>query len=276
VNPANPDHPSAAVGSTALSLDGVGCIRGTRTLLHPTSLTLGGGELVALLGANGAGKSTLVRCALGLDAEATGRATIDGTDIRRLPPRERAQRVAYLPQQRTLAWPVRVQDVVALGRFAWGAPPSGALSGRDGAAVARAIRQCDLQGMERRRCDTLSGGELARVHCARALAAETPLLIADEPVAELDPRHQHEVMSLIRHYVDNGNGALVVLHDINLAARYADRLLWLREGSVVADGGVAETLSSERLQQVYGVTATVSRATSGHLAVEITGVAPPA
>ena len=117
---------------------------------------------------------------------------------------------------------------------------------------------CDLTELSARSVDTLSGGEQARVHIARALAANAPLLIADEPVAALDPRHQFRVMDLIKSYVQNNGGALVVLHDIGLAAKYADRLIWMKDGHIIADGTVAQTLNAERLAEVYGVRAEVS------------------
>jgi iron complex transport system ATP-binding protein len=169
---------------------------------------------------------------------------------------ERARTVAYLPQQRPLAWPNAVRDVVALGRFAYGAAP-GRLSREDAEAVDRAVALCDLSAFVSRAADTLSGGELARMHCARAFAAETPLLIADEPVAALDPRHQFRIMDIIRSYVERGGGALVVLHDMSLAARYATRLIWMKDGRIVANGTPAETLTPERLADIYGVQARI-------------------
>jgi len=214
---------------------------GAKTLVDNASFSLGGGELVALLGPNGAGKTTLLRAALGFAKTTLGQVALDGADITALSPIARARRMAYLPQIRPLAWPNRVRDIVALGRYSHG----GALGklGKD---------------------DAKSGGELARVHCARAFAAGAPLLIADEPVAALDPRHQHRVMTLVKEYVANeeGNstrGALVVLHDIALAAKYADRLIWMKDGLIVADGTPQDTLTTTRLAEVYGVSARVEK-----------------
>lgn len=225
-------------------------------LVGEANLSLAQGELVALLGPNGAGKTSLLRSALGLLKRATGDALLDGTDSEKLSPMQRARQVAYLPQQRPLAWPNTVRDVVALGRFAYGAAP-GRLSAIDSVAVERAIALCDLTALVDRHTDTLSGGELARVHCARAFAANAPLLIADEPVAALDPRHQYLVMDMIRHFVEEGGGALVVLHDIALAARYATRMVWMKDGHIIADGTPDETLTEDRLAEVYGVRARV-------------------
>ncbi|MEO1966323.1 ABC transporter ATP-binding protein [Hyphomonas sp.] len=230
---------------------------GATTLVNGANLQLVPGELVALLGPNGAGKTSLLKAALGLEKRSAGFARLDGSDSAKLSPIERARRVAYLPQQRPLAWPNTVRDVVALGRYAYGAAP-GHLSPEDAAAVDQAIKRCDLTELTDRQTDTLSGGELARVHCARAFAADAPLLVADEPVAALDPRHQFRIMDIVREYVDGGCGALVVLHDISLAARYATRIVWMKDSCIIADGAPEDTLTPERLADIYGVRATVS------------------
>jgi iron complex transport system ATP-binding protein len=224
------------------------------TLVDSASFTLSPGELVILLGPNGAGKTSLIRTALGLQAPTAGTATLNGADTDQLSPSARARQVAYLPQIRPLAWPNQVQDVVALGRFSHGAV-LGKLTGSDAVAVDEAIAACDLTHLANRSTDSLSGGELARVHCARAFATQARLLIADEPTAALDPRHQFRILDLIKTFVDEGGGALLVLHDIELAARYATRLIWMKDGKIVADGTPADTLTAERLSDVYRVTA---------------------
>ncbi|MFC7290425.1 ABC transporter ATP-binding protein [Hirschia litorea] len=228
----------------------------TASLLEDASFTLQQGELVVLLGPNGAGKSTLLRAALGLIKPSAGCATLNDIDVQQLSPIERARGVSYLPQIRPLAWPNNVKDVIALGRFSHGAN-MGNLSETDEHAVNQALDACDLEHLTHRNADTLSGGELARVHCARIFAAQAPLVIADEPVAALDPRHQFRVMDLFSEYVKRGNGALIVLHDINLAARYADRFIWMKDGKISADGPPLETLSEARLEDIYGVNSKV-------------------
>lgn len=225
-------------------------------LVSAASFALNTGELVVLLGPNGAGKTSLIRGVLNLDRPAAGTALLGGKSLAALTPSQRAREIAYLPQIRPLAWPNRVRDIVALGRFSHGAA-MGKLSSEDDAAVSSALASCDLLHLEHRGADTLSGGELARVHCARAFASECPLLIADEPTASLDPRHQFRILDLIKAYVDAGGGALLVLHDIELAARYATRLIWMKDGKIVADGPVEDTLTEERLAEVYSVQATV-------------------
>lgn len=226
------------------------------TLVDAANYQLSPGEFVVLLGPNGAGKTSLIRASLGLERASQGTANLDGKDAFNLSPIERARQIAYLPQSRPLAWPNQVRDVVALGRFSHGAA-LGRLKSDDAAAVDRAIAACDLAHLAHRNADTLSGGELARMHCARAFAAEAPLLIADEPTAALDPRHQFRILDMITAFVNSGGGALVVLHDIQLAVRYASRLIWMKDGRIVADGSPEATLTPHQLETIYGIRARV-------------------
>lgn len=237
---------------------------GDAHLIDDASFTLSQGELVVLLGPNGAGKTSLIRAALGLQSPSSGSATLDDIETLNLSPSQRARKIAYLPQLRPLAWPNQVRDIVSLGRFSHGAV-LGKLTGSDARAVDQAIAACDLERLAHRSTDSLSGGELARVHCARAFATEAPLLIADEPTAALDPRHQFRILDLIQSYVQSGGGALLVLHDIELAARYATRLIWMKDGKVVADGPPSATLTVERLSDVYGIAARIE---NGHIIME--------
>ena len=239
------------------------------TLVHQASFALTPGRLIALLGPNGAGKSTLLRASLGLINGAAGEALLDGAPIASWSPIERARRISYLPQIRPLAWPARTYDVAALGRFAYGGAPA-RLSDEDRAAISAALAGCDLTHLADRAADTLSGGELARLHCARAFATGAPLLIADEPAAALDPLHQFSIMTLIRRFVDDGGGALVVLHDAALAARYADEIIWMQSGRIVDAGPASDQITAERMAQIYGVRATILDSADG-LAVQLHG-----
>lgn len=241
---------------TELCAENIGVFAGDVALVEGASMNLKPGELVVMLGPNGAGKTTLLRASLGLTKMTAGRATLGGTEIGSLSAMQRAKLVSYLPQRRPLAWPNTVRDVVSLGRFSHGVA-LGKLGRADALAVNQAIESCDLDHLAHRETDTLSGGELARVHVARAFAAQAPLLIADEPIAALDPRHQLSILELIRKYVDNGGGALLVLHEIDLAVRFADRLVWMNGGRIVANGSPAETCTEQQLRDVYGVNATV-------------------
>lgn len=241
---------------TELRIDDLWMTAKGNVLVEGANLTIKRGEFCVLLGPNGAGKTSLIRGGLGLEQPSAGSAFLGGVDTRTLKPAERARSLAYLPQIRPLAWPNRVRDIIALGRFSFGAAP-GRLKQQDAIAVENALTACGLTELADRTADTLSGGELARMHCARAFAAEAPLLIADEPTAALDPRHQFRILDLISDYVRNGGGALVVLHDLHLAAQYATRMVWMKRGKIVADGTVEDTLSEERLENVFGVRAQV-------------------
>ncbi|MEM7781089.1 MAG: ABC transporter ATP-binding protein [Pseudomonadota bacterium] len=241
-----------------------------KALVLDASFALEPGALTVLVGPNGAGKTTLLRLALGLLKPDSGSAMLDGEDVTALAPVQRARKVAYLPQQRPLVWPQPVRDIVALGRFAFGAMP-GRLSEEDEAATARAIAACDLEGFEERAADTLSGGELSRVHLARALAAQTPFLVADEPVAALDPRYQHEVLRKFCEAASKGKSLLAVVHDLSLAARYADRLIWMKGGRIVADGTPRETITPDRLREVFGIEARVGADADDALSLDIIG-----
>ena len=252
---------------TELSLSNIGVSITGKVILESINLELNSGELVVLLGANGAGKSSLLRSALGLAQVSTGESLIDEQLVTTLSSANRAKKVAYLPQKRPLAWPIKVFDVVSLGRYAYGVN-LGRLKNDDLEFVEAAITSCGLEQLRNRRVDTLSGGEAARVHVARAFAANAALLLADEPTAALDPKHQLDVMQLIRRYVDMGGGALVVGHEASLAARFADRLVWMREGKIVEDGTVKETMTAATMAKIYGVSAQISEV-AGHTNVSI-------
>ena len=241
---------------TKLSVENLSVTIDGTELVSPASFTLTPGELVIMLGPNGAGKTLTLQHAIGLERPSGGSATLSGQDTHAMRPMTRAQYLTYLPQTRPLAWPLRARDLVALGRFAHGTR-LGKLSPEDENAIATAMQACDIAHLANRKASTLSGGELARVHCARAFAATTPLLIADEPVAALDLRHQYGIMNLFRTYVSQGGGALIVLHDVALAAKFADRLIWMQDGQIIADGRVTDTLTEQRLADVYAIKAKI-------------------
>ena len=226
------------------------------SVIHDISMEIPAGELVCLIGPNGAGKSSLMRCLAGLHAPSEGEILLKGKTLAGYGPSDRARLISYLPQTRPLAWPIRVSDAVALGRFAYGAS-TGRLNVADREAVEKAIKDCDLTGFENRRTDTLSGGELARVHLARAIASEAPLILADEPLAALDPKHQLRLMRLMKRFTSAGGSALLVLHDIALAAQFSDRLVWMRDGKIVEAGTPAKTLTRDTMRAVFDVCAQI-------------------
>lgn len=231
---------------TLLCLTDVTVTRGARPVVNKASLSIGAGELVGLIGPNGAGKTSLMRAALGL-LNHQGHSSLAV-----LSPAQRARHAAWLPQTREIAWPVTVETLVALGRL----PHLGSgqsLAPQDRDAVARALVRTDLTWAAQRRVTELSGGEQARALLARALAQETPLLLADEPVAGLDPSHAIAAMDAFAALAEQGHGVLVALHDLALAARHCTRLVVMRKGEIVGDGPPAEILSGTVLRNVFGV-----------------------
>jgi iron complex transport system ATP-binding protein len=213
------------------------------------------GELAVLIGPNGAGKTTLARALAGL-IPAEGRIAIEGRSLASLSPRQRAQRISYLPQGHVFHWPMAVAAIVALGRHPHADVFSG-LSEADRAAVDRALLATDTVPFAARAVTTLSGGERARVALARALASEAPILIADEPTVSLDPRHQLVVMELLAHVARKGAAVLAIVHDLTLAARFADRILVMQQGRLNAQGPAREVLTPERIASVFGVEAEI-------------------
>lgn len=241
---------------TELTLRNLTVLRGPCPVVDDVSLRVGPGECVGLIGPNGAGKTTLMRAALGI-LPYRGR-----SNLAEIGPRARAKAAAWLPQQRDIAWPIAVETLVMLGRvphLAAGQTPRDA----DRTAVATALAEMGLTGFEARPATALSGGEQARVLIARALAQQTPLLLADEPIAGLDPAHQIGTMSLFADLATRGKGLLVSLHDLSLAARHCTRLLLLHQGRLEADGAPEAVLTPENLARVFGIEADLTRDADG-------------
>ena len=245
----------------SLIATGVSVSRGGRTVVRNISLEIVPGTVTAIIGPNGSGKSTLLSALAGMLSPATGLIECGGRPITMFTAAERARRIAYLPQTRTLAWPVSVRTVVALGRYAYGASPS-RLSPADAAAVNNALADCGLEALADRPADALSGGEAARMHLARTLATGAPILLVDEPAANLDPRHQLEVAALLKRHAkaDAPAAVVVVMHDLALAARIADRLVCLNDGAAIADGPPERALTTDLLRAAFGVDGDVSHA----------------
>ena len=247
-------------------LDAVSVALGARRVVDNVSADLAGG-VIGLIGPNGAGKSTLVRAIAGL-VPAEGAILIDGAPVAALAPGERARRIAYLPQGQTVHWPLTVERLVALGRLPHLAPFAQPAEG-DAQAIEHALERTELQALRDRPIDALSGGERARVLLARALTVEAPLLLADEPLAALDPAHQIEVMALLRAEAARGATVIAVLHDLTLAARWCDRLLLIDHGRLVADGEPAGVLTADRIGSVYHVSAFIGEAQGEPLIVPL-------
>ncbi len=227
---------------------------GNQKIVRGVDLNVRRGEVLGLLGPNGAGKSTLLRAVLQLIPTQRGNIELEGAPLNSVPVEQRARRVAYLAQQGPVNWPLTVERLVALGRFPH-RPGWQRLTVEDRSVVERILDQTDLRKLGERTVTTLSGGERTRVLLARALAVGAPLLLADEPVAALDPAHQLQIMQLLRDYCDEDHAVIVVIHDLTLAARFCHRLALMHEGAIVAVGSARAVLTPENLASVYNIDA---------------------
>ncbi len=223
-------------------------LRGPCPVLDQVSLTARPGEMLGLLGPNGAGKTTLLRTLSALEQPASGDVLYDGKTAHELGRRELGRTVSYLAQSGNIHWPMMVEHVVALGRLPHDHNPQ-----KDAAAIARAMEAAEISGLAGRTTGTLSGGERMRVLLARALAVEGKVLLADEPVAALDPYHQLHVMELLAAQAHAGVTVVVVLHDLTLAARFCHRVALAHRGKLVATGTPQDVLTPERLRAIYGI-----------------------
>ncbi len=218
------------------------------------AFSIAAGERVALIGANGAGKTTLLRAALGFVTPQAGRVRLGGADAHTMSPLNRAHIAAYLPQRAHAAWPISVRALAALGRFSYGA-------GReDGAAIDAALEAADMTRFAARRLDTLSGGEQARAHLARALAQAAPLLLLDEPSANLDPAQGARLADVL---AGASSALMFATHDLPLVNRLATRVLILAEGRIIADGPPRAALTSETLACAFGRGARLAESEAG-------------
>ncbi|PAT33822.1 hypothetical protein CLI92_11045 [Vandammella animalimorsus] len=224
---------------------------GARRLLDGAQLQLAAGQLLGIVGPNGAGKTSLLRALLGWLPLRGGQVLLQGRPLADWPPAERARQMAYLAQGAQLQWPLPVREVVALGRLPHGdaARPSGQQ------AIDAALQATGLQALADRNAQSLSGGERARALLARALAVQAPVLLADEPLAALDPAQQLHCMALLREQARQGQAVAVVLHDLSLASRFCHQLLLLEGGRTLRHGPPAQVLDDTALAQTFGIAA---------------------
>jgi iron complex transport system ATP-binding protein len=243
---------------TQLEARSIDVTRGAKRILNAVSAVWDAPGLVAVIGPNGAGKSTLLAALAGLLKPDSGEARLDGKAVLGIERRALARRRAYLPQNARCEWPISVERVVALGLTpvlpAFGDLPRAALK-----HVDDMLALCDLAAKRDQPVTTLSGGELARTMLARAMVGDPEVLIADEPIAGLDPKHAIDAMRRLKGVAARGRLVVVALHDLSLAARYADRVLALKEGSLLADGATEAVLTAALLKRLFDVDASVVR-----------------
>jgi len=233
-----------------IDVDDVSVSLGGTEILTDVSLSAEVGELVGLVGPNGAGKTTLLRTASGVLDPDGGTVHVDGDDVHALSSREASRRVAVVPQTSAVSFDFDVETVVEMGRH----PYRSRLGGVDEAgaeAVQTAMERVDVAQFADRSIEAVSGGERRRVLLARALAQDTPCLLLDEPTASLDVTRAVETLSMVRDLVDDGRAAVAAIHDLDLAARFCDRIVVLAEGTVRAGGPPAETLDAEVLSAAF-------------------------
>ena len=249
-----------------LSLETVGVRLDGQQILRDVSLSLDAGTWVGLIGPNGSGKTTLLR-AIGAHIPFNGQIVLDGRSVTDWSAQERARRLAYVRQAPSLTFDFTVEELVLLGR----APHRGWLQAYgtgDRSRVQEALSMVDLDGFATRSVLSLSGGELQRVFLAQALVQEADLLMLDEPTSHLDVHYQFSFMEQVQHLVQGGRTVLAVFHDLELAARYADRLLVMQEGGLVARGAPADVLTPACIAEVFGMRARIERRTDGTLRIE--------
>lgn len=245
-NIAMPDR--AKIGDVVAAAEGVGLVRGGRALLKNVDLSLHAGEVLALLGPNGAGKSTLLSLLSGDVKPDSGQVRFGDKNIEDWSLVDLSRRRSVLLQDNQLLFPFTVHQVVEMGRSPWRRTPR---EDEDNEAISEAIKAADISHLGNRRVPSLSGGERARVAFARVMAGRTGMLMLDEPTAALDIGHQEAVLGLARERARAGDAVLVVLHDLNLAAAYADRIALLRDGEIVACDVPDQVLTSETVSHVY-------------------------
>ena len=225
--------------------------RAARNAVDGVSFVAASGKLTALAGPNGSGKSSIVRALLGRADVVRGSVTVAGSDVRALPLPELARRVAVVPQREEAAFPTRVREYVALGRY----PHLGlwrAATSADDTAVSDALEQAGVSELAARDTDALSGGEWQRVRIARALAQKAPALVLDEPTTFLDVAHEMSIFELLSSLARSGLAVLLVSHQLNLVARFADTIVLLNEGKIATSGTPRDVMKADRLESIYG------------------------
>ena len=254
-----------------ISFDQISLTLRDRLILNKISGSAKKGHITVILGPNGAGKSTLLSCLAGLRAPDSGKVTLNDKMIAAMNGRDRARQIGLLPQQGDIHWDLSVKALVALGRLPhhgrWGTTAS------DEAAVAEAMILTDVAHLVDRSVLRLSGGEQARVLLARVFAGQPEWLLADEPLANLDPLHQLDTLERLRAYAHGGAGVVVVMHDLTLAARIADDVIILKQGMVAASGPKDDVMKPDILSDAFGVQVELLQDRRGGTVVTLLGAA---
>lgn len=242
---------------------------GSRQTIQEMTMGFRPGESVAIVGPNGAGKTTFIKCLAGIYSPKAGEVLLDGKPLRGIAPRERARRIGYVPQMSAASFPLTVTETVLLGRkpyVRWG------VGGEHLRVAERILDDLGLSRMSDRYIDELSGGERQKVMLARAMAQEPDILMLDEPIAALDIRHQLSVLEKVRQLVRrDGILSIAILHDLELASRFADRIVLMRDGRLYASGKPEEVLTAAHIREVYGVETLLE---PGPYGLKITAVQP--
>lgn len=241
------------MSDSAFALENVSVQIGSKRLLHPMTLAFTKGRITGLIGHNGSGKSTLLKLLARQMRPASGTVHYDARPLSAYGSRDFARRVAYLPQQTAITDGLTVRELVALGRYPWHGA-LGRFSSRDRDCVEDALSRTRLDDLAGRIVETLSGGERQRAMVAMLVAQDSECLLLDEPISALDIANQIEVMALIRSCAeDHGKTVIVVLHDINIAARYCDDIVALHGGRLIAREPAVQVMDTARLEAIYGV-----------------------
>jgi len=245
----------------SLTFDDVSLVLRGRKILNNISGQFEPGRVTVILGANGAGKSSLLSCLSGLREPQSGTVLLDKQPLLSLHEKERGRQIGLLPQRSDIHWNVDVKTIVGLGRFPhagrWG------MSAYDRKAIAKAMATTDCTQLADRKAMRLSGGEQGRVLLARVLAGEPRWLLADEPLASLDPAHQFDVLERLKNYATAGNGVIIVLHDLTQAARFADDIIVMKDGAILAAGPCNDVMNKKIMAQAYGVEVQISTTAVG-------------
>lgn len=239
-----------------IDIESVRFTYGESSALSGVDASIPSGSLTGIIGPNGSGKSTLLRILGSVLKPSSGKVLYGGADISSLPPMRRARSVGAVLQDHSAQYGFSVREVVEMGRFPY-IGLFGGIKAADKAAVATAMQMCGVAKLSPRQVTSLSSGEKQRVFIARALAQEPEVMLLDEPTSHLDISYQLEIMEILRKLADKGTTVVIVMHDLNLAGLYCDRLLALKSGSVVSEGPPDNVLTAENILEVYGVRAVV-------------------